>query len=204
MRPRVWLWLLAGPNGAGKSTAARELLPAVEHVINPDDIAMRMCPELPEKAAFRAAREAVRATLSMIESRVSFARETTLAGHTVINLLHRAKTRGYRIGMIYIGLKSPDLAIARVRQRHRKGGHFVPARDVRRRYEKGLGNLLTAAQAADRVIFLDNSSSRKPAIRVLETISGRTIYSRKRLPDWLRRGLRIGRHQMLQGASKRR
>jgi predicted ABC-type ATPase len=38
-------------------------------------------------------------------------------------------------------LESPELAVKRVAERVKSGGHAVPERDIRRRYSSGLKNL---------------------------------------------------------------
>ena len=58
-----------------------------------------------------------------------------------------------------------DLAVARVRERVRDGGHEVPEEVVERRYHKGLRNLLTLYQPlANTWVIYDNSARRKPMI----------------------------------------
>ena len=45
--------------------------------------------------------------------------------------------------MIFVSLSDPELAVARVAERVREGGHHVPEDVVRRRFTAGLTNLLT-------------------------------------------------------------
>ena len=127
-----WLWLLAGPNGAGKSTYARNLLANVEEIVGPDELAYQLSQDVPESAALQAGRLAVRRRNELLEQRRSFAVETTLSGRRHLLLIERARSEGWSIGVVYIGLGSPDLAIARVRERVSQGGHDVPAADTRR------------------------------------------------------------------------
>ncbi len=101
--------------------------------------------------------------------------------------------------MVYIGLGSPDLAIARVRERVSQGGHDVPAADIRRRYQRGLGNLAIVYERADWLVVLDNSSVRNRMKRVLEVNKGTVVFRHRRLPKWLSAALRASR----QGRSKK-
>jgi len=190
-----WLWILAGPNGAGKSSSARELLQEALEIVNPDVLAVRLSPLAPESAALSAGREAIKRTRILIAQRRTFAVETTLSGITFSRTAQRAKSQGFRVGLIYIGLTSPELAISRVRGRRARGGHDVPANDVRRRYARGLQNLVSFTDLADRALFYDNSSSKRPLKRILELNDGKTIFRQSRLPDWIRRGLRLGRYR---------
>jgi predicted ABC-type ATPase len=59
-----------------------------------------------------------------------------------------------------LSLPTVDLALARVRERVRSGGHEVPAPVVRRRYVGGLRNFFTIYQhIADRWQLFDNSDA---------------------------------------------
>jgi len=64
--------------------------------------------------------------------------ESTLSGLTYVRTLVNAGERGYAIKLFYLWLPSPAVAIRRVR----KGGHSVPAADIRRRYARSLRNLV--------------------------------------------------------------
>jgi predicted ABC-type ATPase len=194
-----WLWLLAGPNGAGKSTYARNLLANVEEIVGPDELAYQLSQDAPESAALQAGRLAVRRRNELLEQRRSFAVETTLSGRRHLLLIERARSEGWSIGVIYIGLGSPDLAIARVRERVSQGGHDVPAADIRRRYQRSLGNLAIVYERADRLLVLDNSSVRSRMKRVLQVNQGSVVFRQRRLPKWPSAALRA-RHR---GRSKK-
>lgn len=55
--------------------------------------------------------------------------------------LRVAKDARFTIHLNYLWLPSVDLAVRRVRQRVRKGGHAVPESDIRRRYARSIGHL---------------------------------------------------------------
>lgn len=190
MRRKPWLWLLAGPNGAGKSTHAPELRARVEEIVGPDEVAYRVARDAPQSAAFRAGRIALRRRNELLQERRSFAIETTISGHGHLPVIKRTKQDGWGIGVVYIGLSTADLAIERVRQRVRQGGHDVPPEDVRRRYERSLQNLADVCDIADRLIVFDNSSARLPMRRVLELNHGRVLFAQRRIPRWLGTTLR--------------
>jgi predicted ABC-type ATPase len=167
MSEKLWLWLVAGPNGAGKSTFAPQLSAAITQIIGPDAIAEHLLPMAPEKAALPAGREAIRHIRESLKEHRSFAIETTLSGRFHFQIARDAKSQGWNVGLTYIVLSTPELAIARVRKRRRKGGHHVPAADVRRRYERSLRNLPYFFSLADAVFVLDNSSTKHPRKMVL-------------------------------------
>ncbi|MES2982590.1 MAG: hypothetical protein V4727_09780 [Verrucomicrobiota bacterium] len=75
-----------------------------------------------------------------------------------MKLLHKAKALGYRIELHYLWLPSPELAIRRIAQRVKKGGHFIPENDVRRRFKRSLSNFMEFyAELADSWTFRDNT-----------------------------------------------
>lgn len=58
----------------------------------------------------------------------------------------------------YLWLPSPELAIRRIAQRVKKGGHFIPENDVRRRFKRSLSNFINLyAELADSWTFRDNT-----------------------------------------------
>jgi predicted ABC-type ATPase len=173
-----WLWLVAGPNGAGKSTRASNMSSDVEEIVTPDAAA---------HAPVMSGRLAIKRIRRLIEERRSFAVETTLSGRLQLEMAARAKATGWKVGITYIGLSSPNLAVERVGQRRLKGGHNVPAVDIRRRYSRSLKHLAEVYRIANRVVVFDNSSARKPTMkRVLEARDGLIIFKLKSLPKWLR------------------
>ena len=139
------LILIAGPNGAGKTTFATEILTTDlkgTRFINADEIARGLSPFDPASVAFKAGRILLQETADLIATGRSFALESTISGHGHASTLRRAKQAGFRIVMHFLWLPSPQESIARVRIRVKKGGHFVPSEDIRRRYPRLLHNLV--------------------------------------------------------------
>ena len=79
----------------------------------------------------------------MMRLQEDFAIETTLATKSYVNFIRRAQAEGYFVTLIYFWLESPELAIKRVEQRVRFGGHHVPDDVVVRRYFAGMRNLFS-------------------------------------------------------------
>ena len=92
-----------------------------------------------------------------IKQGVSFNQETTLGGRSMKNTILKAKEQGYQIHMHYVGLDSADIAIERVKNRVQKGGHGIPEKDIRRRYEVSLKNLREMIPLLDKVRLYDNT-----------------------------------------------
>jgi predicted ABC-type ATPase len=153
--------VIAGPNGAGKTTFAGEFLPKEAHCpafVNADLIAAGLAPFDPERAAFRAGRLMLEEIHSHVRRGASFAFETTLSGRGYAALLPRWQAQGYIAKLFFLRLASPELAIARVRQRVREGGHNIPEPVIRRRFASGLRNFETLYKPlADEWALYDNS-----------------------------------------------
>src|SRR5207237_6612108 len=73
---------------------------------------------------------------------VDFAFETTLGGHTIPALLWKALAAGIEVRLWYVGLRSPELHIARVRARVARGGHDSPEDRIRERYDQRRRDLI--------------------------------------------------------------
>src|SRR5688572_20830457 len=135
--------MLAGPNGAGKSTSAPLLLKgalAVEEFVNADTIAQGLSAYRPESAAITAGRVMLDRLRFLAHEGRDFAFETTLSGRAHAVWLQELRASGYTAHLAFLSLPSPDLAVARVAERVRQGGHHVPENVVRRRYLAGLKN----------------------------------------------------------------
>lgn len=50
------------------------------------------------------------------------------------------KQAGYQIQLFFLWLPSEEVAIARVANRVKQGGHNIPEADIRRRYHSGVRN----------------------------------------------------------------
>jgi len=153
--------VIAGPNGAGKTTFAGEFLPneaGCPNFVNADLIAAGLVPFAPEAAAFRAGRLMLAEIHHHASRSENFAFETTLSGRYYARLIPQWQSAGYRVKLFFLKLASPELAIARVRQRVRSGGHNVPEPVIRRRFAAGLRNLETLYKPiVDEWALYDNS-----------------------------------------------
>ena len=155
---RPVIYLISGPNGAGKTTFAREFLPAAHVVefLNADLLAAGLSPLHPRAMAVRSARLILGRWRELLTMRRDFAFESTLSGRTYASMLADAKKVGYRIRLAYLWLPHVRLSLQRVRQRHLKGGHDVPSRDVRRRFVPSLANFFRRyLPLADEALLFD-------------------------------------------------
>lgn len=156
-------YIIAGSNGAGKTTFAREFLPRYANCmnfINPDLIAGGLSPFDASLAMVRAGRLVLDGIKTHIRRRDDFAFETTLSGRTYLSVIQSMRARDYCVHMLYLWISSPELALQRIRERVKSGGHGVPESDVRRRYGRTLRNLFCVYRRhLDSLHFFDNSTA---------------------------------------------
>jgi predicted ABC-type ATPase len=171
---------LAGPNGAGKTTSASRLLRealAVDEFVNADTIAAGLSAYRPEASAVAAGRVMFDRLRHVAQRRMDFAFETTLSGRGRARWLQELRSVGYRMHFLFLSLPSPDLAVARVEDRVRRGGHHVSDDVVRRRFGAGIRNLFESclpvvdsgqiydnSQAAGARLIASWAPGKKPAI----------------------------------------
>ncbi len=158
-KPKVVV--LAGPNGSGKSTTAPRLLRralSVDEFVNADVIARGLSGFAPQRVAMAAGRIMMKRIRELASQRASFAFETTLASRSFAGWLHDLKQGGYLVHVLYLWLPSADMAVERVAERVRLGGHDVSEATVRRRYLAGLRNFFELYQPlANKWQVIENS-----------------------------------------------
>ena len=160
--------VIAGPNGAGKTTLApfllRDTLGVLEYV-NADPIALGLSGFDPGSVAFQAGRVMLNRLHDLGEQRRTFAFESTLAARSYVRRIEHLRRGGYRFQLMFLWLRSVDLAVGRVRERVRAGGHDVAEEVVRRRYDAGLRNFWSLYQPlADTWAVYDNSDLPSPVM----------------------------------------
>jgi predicted ABC-type ATPase len=162
--------IIAGPNGAGKTTFAGEFLAAEAGLplfVNADLIAAGLSPLDPAGAAIRAGRIMLAEIDGHAAAGRSFAFETTLSGHTYLRRIDRWRDDGYTVKLVFLALRSPEEAIARVATRVSHGGHSVPSDVIRRRFASGMRNFLEVYRhRVDLWQWFENSDG--PAVLIEE------------------------------------
>jgi predicted ABC-type ATPase len=74
--------------------------------------------------------------------------------------VRQAQAKGYIVTLIFFWLRTPELALERVAERVRNGGHDIPAATTRRRYVAGITNFFNIyAETVDCWVVYDNSVS---------------------------------------------
>jgi len=163
------IYVLAGVNGAGKSSIGGAAFRSFgADYYNPDQAARTLRAAHPGLSTADANAEAWQQGRRLLEraiaERLDFALETTLGGNTIVRLLAEAAAKGVEIYIWYVGLNSPELHIARVSARVRRGGHDIPERDIRRRYEHSRLNLIHLLPRLAALRLWDNTKDADPAV----------------------------------------
>jgi predicted ABC-type ATPase len=160
--------LIGGPNGAGKTTISRQVISetlGVAEFVNADTIAQGLSGFDPERAAMQAGRIMLHRVRELASARANFAFESTLASRTFAPWIADLVKTGYEFNLVFVWLRSPELAIQRMKLRVRKGGHFVPPDTIRRRYQRGIANFVNMYMpTATRWVVYDNSATAHPVL----------------------------------------
>jgi len=134
--------VVCGINGAGKSTLADALAGSPELArlpfLNPDRLSAdyRVAdPALSREAAdIRALRHIAGEIRRLLAALPSVVSETVGANAAYRRYVEAAKTAGYLVRLVFVGLRSAEQSIARVALRISLGGHSISTPDIRRRW----------------------------------------------------------------------
>ncbi len=134
--------IIAGPNGAGKTTFANAFLRSTEGLVyvNADEMARELTdPALtPAQCDIRAGKQMLERIAALVQARVEFVFETTLASLTYATRIPAWRALGYFVTLVYLRLPNVEASIARVRRRVEAGGHGIPEPIIRRRFSRSL------------------------------------------------------------------
>jgi predicted ABC-type ATPase len=167
--------VIAGPNGAGKSTTAPAILRdalKVHEFVNADTIAAGLSAFSPESVALAAGRIMLDRVHELAREGRDFAFETTLASRTFRPWLRDLQAKGYKFHLVYLCLPTVELAVARVAERVRRGGHAVSEDIIRRRYARSFDNFFNLySQFANSWVMMDNSIRLRPQVIAKRSIA---------------------------------
>ena len=181
------LVVVAGPNGAGKSTFVDTFLrPTGLHIVNPDQIARALAPNDPGAMAYEAAQAAESVRQDLVARGLSFCMETVFSDTKGAKLafLRHAQEQRYHVILVFIGLDTRELAIARVIERVEAGGHDVPNEKVLSRFPRTIDNLTHALEFVDDAFLFYNSSADEPFRFVVEIAKGALVRRGACRPTW--------------------
>ena len=144
--------VFAGPNGSGKSTFTELLRPLFDY-INADEIKKNLrCGDLEAAKLAEAQRE------EHLAKGQNFCFETVLSTRRNLDLLKRAKQKGYFIRCYYVLTMNPLINVYRIKSRVLLGGHDVPKDKILARYKGCLGLMKEVIEVSDICHIYDNSN----------------------------------------------
>lgn len=163
--------VIAGPNGAGKTTLAPFLLRdalKLRDYVNADPIALGLSGFDPASVALQAGRVMLKRLHELAAQRKTLGFESTLAAKSYAGWIENLRSEGYEFQLMFLWLQSPELAVQRVKERVRSGGHDVAEEVIRRRYAAGLENFWSLYQPlANTWAVYDNST--RPGLMLIAT-----------------------------------
>jgi predicted ABC-type ATPase len=143
--------VFAGPNGSGKSTFTELLKPPIDY-INADEIKKNLkCSDIEAAELAEHQRE------EHINNMEEFCFETVMSTERNLNLLRKARKKGYFIRCYYILTADPIINIYRVKTRVEAGGHDVPEDKIISRYDRALELVKDVVDVSDICHIYDNS-----------------------------------------------
>ena len=143
--------VFAGPNGSGKTTITK-MAKIIEPYINADDIKKTVhCSDMDAAVMAENLRE------DALKKGIDFTFETVMSTDRNLNLLRRAKEKGYFVRCIYVLTSNPSINVSRVKSREEAGGHGVPEERIRSRYKKALRLIPELVEVCDILHIYDNT-----------------------------------------------
>ncbi|HKR09453.1 MAG TPA: AAA family ATPase [Gemmatimonadaceae bacterium] len=186
--------IVGGINGSGKSTLTRDVdfIRSQEaslgnfQILNPDIQTASYGKDHPlfpaDALNLCAVLEIERRVWQHIAEGSSCLVETVLSSGKFVPVVTAAQAHGFRTKLIYCGLPSVELAVARVKLRVKEGGHSVPAAKVRSRWQSSMNNFVRFSGLVDEVVLFNNE--RIPTEVGHKNLNGPfVLLDREALPD---------------------
>ena len=199
------LIVIAGPNGSGKST----VFPAIQNVeredwslepvriknenfVNPDNIASKN-----SLSKLAAGRKTISRIKKFIELGENFAIETTLSGKTMEKYFQLAKQKGYKIYIIFLSLRSSELSMNRVSQRALLGEHYIPMKQILKRYDRSLDNFFNIYKKyADPFWVIADNSTMEINVLYWGLFGDEDIYSSTKEKNYITKYINLNKLRM--------
>ena len=196
------LWIVAGPNGAGKTTlvnrGALANLLSNALMLNADDrtldklrkLGYRGFEDVPSsilEAAFISAATEVEAELPhQLQLGHKVCVETVLSTDKYKQVVEDVRIGCGFVGLIYVGIRSPEILYSRIASRVLRGGHDVPKDRVAIRWKRSIELIPWFVAHADSIWIYNNTDANEfvPPTLIAEGCRGKVkIYDRDAIPE---------------------
>ncbi|MBS1590452.1 MAG: hypothetical protein JST52_12655 [Bacteroidetes bacterium] len=115
----------------------------------------------------------------------SFSFETVMSHQSKVDFLKKAKDKGFKTYLYFIGTQDPLININRVKIRVSKGGHAVDQEKIVKRYYHSMELLSQAFLNADRAFIFDNSTDGETKNLLIEKKGDHVEVFVDEIPEWV-------------------
>ncbi|HTH55056.1 MAG TPA: hypothetical protein VL728_03370 [Cyclobacteriaceae bacterium] len=126
----------------------------------------------------------------LLEKNKKFSFETVFSHTSKLDIMRRAKEKGYKVYFYFVSTESPEINVYRVQLRKEKGGHDVPTEKIRNRYARSLDLVYEASQLAHQAFFFDNSKSQPTLFAHFKMTNGKKQWDKikeSEVPEWFKK-----------------
>lgn len=173
--------IIGGVNGVGKSSLTGVLAGKNDDlgvIIDTDKLNAEYGGD-----RIKGGKKAIELMDTCLKKGLSFTQETTLSGVRTLKTIRRAIDLDYRVRLYYVGVSSCQESLSRIENRVRKGGHDIPAEDVKRRFEKRFDDLIAVLPYCSDAEFWDNENG---FVKVGEYRNGTLTVYDGIAPQWMK------------------
>ncbi|RDC56091.1 hypothetical protein DU508_10725 [Pedobacter chinensis] len=96
----------------------------------------------------------------LINDKKSFSFETVFSHPSKLKLIEFAHQNNYKVYLYFIGTETPIMNLERVKDRVKKGGHFVDEDKIEKRYFLTMDLLIDMLKEVDETYLWDNSGTK--------------------------------------------
>ncbi len=125
------VFIVGGVHGAGKSSFCAKLLSFKQlPLVTPEEVRKTLTEDYSQQEIYRRIHQQVDEYLGLGKS---FIFEHVMSGHYVEKLISKANAYDLNVHLVYIDIKSSELAYSRVAERVSQGGHHRDQETIKRR-----------------------------------------------------------------------
>jgi predicted ABC-type ATPase len=197
------LYIITGSNGAGKSSVGPKYLPErifkQGPVFDGDKLFVEKRRELwrtiksPKECSKLAYEFVVETFDRLVEKALTghedFAYEGHFTNEATWDIPRQFMAVGYRINLIFLGLRDTALSMLRVNDRYQAGGHYVDPKSVEENFYGNLEKLNQHYGLFHFVKIIDTSKARHTILTIFDKGQPTLAIPSKDLPRWVRNDL---------------